>query len=143
MTDVICPQCGQITSLPSIRRASSEFCSHCDFPLFWAPTAVPETELATIGSDTTLRRLPGAGGRLLIGTKVCPACGELNSISAVVCARCGADMDPKPVVIVEAAPPPPPPPLPPPEPPKRDLVPLLVFLLIVVVGTAGGLALYL
>ena len=51
--------------------------------------------------------MPGAGGRLLVGTRVCPACGELNPLSRTHCLRCAADLDPP-------APPPPPPPPPPP-----------------------------
>lgn len=110
MSDVTCPECGQITSLPGIRRSYDEFCSHCDFPLFWAPSAIPLVT-ASAGSDTTLRRLPGTGGRQTVGTMACPTCGELNSLSAVVCIRCGNDMHPKLLVIVQA---PVPEPLPPP-----------------------------
>lgn len=111
MADIVCPECGLVTTLPSIRRASDEFCAHCDFPLFWAPTAVPVAS-QTMSNDATLRRLPGAGGRLLIGTRVCPTCGELNSISEEFCTRCHSEMDPKPVVVEEELPPPPPPPAP-------------------------------
>lgn len=112
MADVVCPECGLVSTLPSIRRASDEFCNHCDFPLFWAPTAVP-ISVASDTNDTTLRRLPGAGGRLLIGTRVCPTCGELNSIGEKFCTRCHNDMDPQPEPVVVIPPPPPPPPPPP------------------------------
>jgi hypothetical protein len=65
-------------------------------------------------SDTTLRRLPGAGGRMLVGTQVCPACGELNPMSVTHCIRCTADLNPPP-------PEPEPEPLPvPPPPPVVD-----------------------
>lgn len=126
MADIVCPQCGLITTLPGIQRASTEFCSHCDYPLFWAPTAVPMA-VASVGSDTTLRRLPGAGGRILIGTRVCPVCGELNPVSEQYCTRCHSDMDPQPVVeIEEEIPPPPPPPAPPPPPKKRNWIPWII-----------------
>jgi predicted RNA-binding Zn-ribbon protein involved in translation (DUF1610 family) len=113
MAEITCPECGQITDLVAIRRAADEFCSHCDYPLFWAPSSVP---LVTGGpsSDTTLRRLPGAGGRMLVGTQVCPACGELNPMSVTHCIRCTADLNPPP-------PEPEPEPLPvPPPPPVVD-----------------------
>lgn len=139
MADVVCPECGQVSTLPSIRRASDEFCSHCDFPLFWAPTAVP-AETVSASNDSTLRRLPGAGGRLLIGTRVCPTCGELNSIAEKFCTRCHNDMDPQPLPV--AAPPPPPPPVPEVLPPKQRWWPWIAFaavtiltLLIVIVIT--------
>jgi ribosomal protein L32 len=136
MSDIVCPQCGQVTTFASIRRASDEFCSHCDFPLFWAPSAVP-VGTASTNSGTTLRRLPGAGGRQMIGTKVCPTCGELNSISAIVCIRCGNDMEPKPP---EPPPPPPPPPPPaaPPPPPAKDYVPIVIMAIIAVITAAGA-----
>ena len=133
MADIVCPECGLITTLPSIRRASDEFCSHCDFPLFWAPTAVPAAT-ETSNNDATLRRLPGAGGRLLIGTRVCPTCGELNSLGEEFCTRCHNEMDPKPIVVEEELPPPPPPPAPPPPPPKkRNWWPWIIAAAVVVV----------
>lgn len=130
MADVVCPECGQVSTLPSIRRASDEFCTHCDFPLFWAPTAVP-AETVSASNDSTLRRLPGAGGRLLIGTRVCPTCGELNSIAEKFCTRCHNDMDPQPVIA--APPPPPPPPAPEPLPPKKRWWPWVAFAAITLV----------
>ena len=80
MADIVCPECGQVTTLTAIRRAADEFCPHCDYPLFWAPTALPLVA-GSAASDATVRRLPGAGGRMMIGTLVCPACGELNPMS--------------------------------------------------------------
>lgn len=108
MSEITCPECGQVSPLTVIRRAADEFCTHCDYPLFWAPSSVP---LATGGpaSDATLRRLPGAGGRMLVGTQVCPSCGELNPIAATHCIRCDADFNPLPP---EPEPLPPPPPEP-------------------------------
>ncbi len=104
MADVTCPECGTVTELPAIRRSADEFCRHCDYPLFWLPSAVPVT---TPGGNaaTALRRLPGAGGRQRIGSKDCPACGELNPLGAVDCLRCGAALDPQPEEpVVVAAP---------------------------------------
>jgi uncharacterized paraquat-inducible protein A len=40
--------------------------------------------------------LPGAAGRLSIGTLVCPACGELNPMAETHCIRCGASLHPEP-----------------------------------------------
>lgn len=112
MAEITCPECGQVTDLTSIRRAADEFCTHCDYPLFWAPSSVP---LVTGGpaSDTTLRRLPGAGGRMLVGTQVCPVCGELNPMSVTHCIRCSSDLNP---------PPPEPEPEPLPEPPPPPVI---------------------
>lgn len=108
MSDLTCPECGTVTELPAIRRAADEFCRHCDYPLFWTPSAVP-VAAATGNSATALRRLPGAGGRQRIGSKDCPACGELNPLGSSHCLRCDADLDPKaPEPIVELTPPPPP-----------------------------------
>lgn len=131
MADVVCPECGQVSTLPSIRRASDEFCAHCDFPLFWAPTAIPVATQSS-SSDSTLRRLPGAGGRLMIGTRVCPTCGELNSIAEQFCTRCHNDMDPKPEPVM-APPPPPPPPAPEPIVVKRRWWPWVAFAVITIV----------
>jgi hypothetical protein len=132
MADIICPECGLVSSLPSIRRASTEFCAHCDFPLFWAPTAAPMAMEST-SSDTTLRRLPGAGGRQMIGTRVCPVCGELNSIAEQFCTRCSSDMDPLPEIVPEPVEEIPPPPPPAPVPQKRNWIPWIVFALVTVV----------
>jgi hypothetical protein len=117
MPDITCPKCQRQTELVSIRRSSEEFCRHCDYPLFWVPSEVPATSRG-VNSDTTLRRLPGAGGRHRVGSKVCPDCGELNPLGETYCLRCRAELDPKPVVapVMVVPPPPPPPPEPEPEP---------------------------
>ena len=118
MADIVCPECGLVTSLTSIRRAADEFCAHCDFPLFWAPSALPLVS-ASESSDATLRRLPGAGGRMVIGTIVCPQCGELNPLTETHCIRDGFPLhalpEPEPEPLPE-----PPPPLPAPEPPPPE-----------------------
>ena len=115
MPEIVCPGCSQVVSFVAIRRSSDEFCPKCDYPLFWAPTAVP---MATPGSTNlaTLRRLQGAGGRQRVGTRVCPECGEHNPIAETHCIRCVAELDPKPVVpepepepVVQLLVPPPPP----------------------------------
>lgn len=121
MADLVCPQCGLVSTVPGVRRAADEFCRRCDYPLFWAPTAVPLAADADT-SDVTMRRLPGAAGRVAVGTRSCPTCGELNVMGAVTCIRCGSLLDPPPVVEEPPAPPPPtivitpPPPAPPPRP---------------------------
>ena len=105
MSEVICPECGRATELVAVRRAAEEFCGHCDFPLFWAPSNVPVTTPGA-NADATLRRLPGAGGRNRVGSLICPECGELAPMSATHCQRCSADLNPppppEPVVVVEA-----------------------------------------
>ena len=40
MPDLTCPECGQVTTLETVRRAADEFCPHCDYPLFWAPYSI-------------------------------------------------------------------------------------------------------
>ena len=118
MAEITCPECGHQTELVSIRRSSEEFCANCDYPLFWVSSTVPSTVRGG-NTDTTLRRLPGAGGRHRVGSKVCPVCGELNPLGGVTCLRCNAELDPKPAPpppVVVTPPPPPPPPPPEPEP---------------------------
>jgi hypothetical protein len=141
MADIVCPECGQVTTLAAIRKAADEFCPHCDYPLFWAPTAVPLAS-ASMASDATLRRLPGAGGRMTIGTLVCPACGELNPMVETHCIRCGASLHPEPEPEPEPIPEPPPPPPPPPEPEPRSWWWLWVVLT-AVVGVIGAVLLIL
>jgi uncharacterized paraquat-inducible protein A len=118
--EIVCPECGTRAELPAIRRSSDEFCQHCDYPLFWVSSAIAVTKPGA-NSDTTLRRLPGAGGRQRVGSKVCPECGELNPITETHCLRCRAALDPKEPEPVVIAPAPAPPvvqrPTPPPPPP--------------------------
>lgn len=115
MAEITCPECGHQTDLPSIRRSSEEFCTQCDYPLFWVSSNVPTTSKGA-NSDATLRRLPGAGGRTRVGTRVCPECGELNALGETRCIRCTAELDPKPVKPPKPSLPPPAPPEPEPEP---------------------------
>jgi len=91
---VECPGCGTPASvLPGERRAA-DFCRRCDEPLFWAGGVVPRRESAL--SDDARRRLPGTGGHGRTTGVPCPACAELNTTLATVCARCGASMTPPP-----------------------------------------------
>ena len=55
MAEIVCPECGQVTELPAIRRSADEFCRHCDYPLFWAPAAVPLT-VSTETHEAMLRK---------------------------------------------------------------------------------------
>ena len=114
---VTCPECGATQQVQLNRRAASDFCSQCDFPLFWTPSRV-ERERAAASNGESLRRLPGTVGRSTLASAACPHCAELNVVSAVVCIRCGLSMHP-----VEAPPPPPPPPAPLPPPPVVEVVP--------------------
>jgi hypothetical protein len=114
---VTCPECGATQQVQLNRRAASDFCSQCDFPLFWTPSRV-ERERAAASNGESLRRLPGTVGRSTLASAACPHCAELNLVSAVVCIRCGQSMHP-----VAAPPPPPPPPAPLPPPPVIEVVP--------------------
>jgi hypothetical protein len=72
------------------QRRAEDFCSNCDFPLFWARSAV----VLMAGDETgaSLRRLPGTVGRAATASVACPHCGEPNSPAAVNCIRCGLPM---------------------------------------------------
>jgi len=105
MTVITCPDCGQVTSLDAVRHSADEFCTHCDFPLFWARPEGFASE-AIDDTDVSRRRLPGTGGRLTVGHRPCPSCGEQNHISAVRCIRCKALMDPAPPPPMYVPPPP-------------------------------------
>lgn len=115
MASLTCPGCGTVTDLDKFDKSAEEFCRTCDYPLFWAVS--PEVMVYANGeaADTTLKRLPGAGGRRELASAACPTCAELNPLDAEVCVRCGGPMvlvEPEP----EPEPPPPPPPPPEPEP---------------------------
>ncbi|MFN2608117.1 MAG: hypothetical protein ABR511_09510 [Acidimicrobiales bacterium] len=99
MAPIQCPSCGAVADLGVIRHGADEFCSSCDFPLFWARAEEPDVDLGDDGEDVlaaAVRRRPGAGGRQTLAGEPCPACSELNSSRAVYCTRCGADMHPPP-----------------------------------------------
>ena len=95
MPTVVCPSCGQVSEFETFKRAADEFCSNCDYPLFWSRAEVPTLDNAG-GVDTSRRRLPGAAGRVAAGVKVCPSCGEHNLIDVRFCIRCHFDWDPPP-----------------------------------------------
>ncbi len=132
MTTITCPECGLQAQFDSMRRNAEEFCERCDFPLFWARSDAPLV-MASNGADTTRRRLPGTGGRVTVGSRLCPECGELNPLGETHCIRCTADLDPppppEPVVEVYVEPPPPPPE---PEPVKRRWWPWVVLAVAVI-----------
>jgi hypothetical protein len=116
---VTCPDCGFVAEFDTIQRSAEEFCPKCDYPLFWVKTDAP-TVGGTESIDSTRRRLPGAGGRVTVGSRSCPSCAELNRLSATTCIRCGSLLDPPapapleivpaptvvPEEVVEVAPPP-------------------------------------
>lgn len=139
---ITCPSCGSVSEVDEIRRDASEFCRTCDYPLFWARSAVEVGAAARGASEIGLRRLPGTAGRVAVATLNCWSCNEPNPITGVTCLRCGADLRPEPVT--EVLPPPPPPPPPPaPEPVKRQVWPwvlaaVLVLALLVVLVLAYG-----
>lgn len=115
---VTCPDCGTTAEVTLTRRDAADFCSRCDFPLFWTPAAIQLGDRDT--DEATLRRLPGTAGRLTVASAACPHCHEANPLAATECGRCGRPMvmAPEPVAV---APPPPPAPAPPPEPEPRSL----------------------
>ncbi|OIQ84949.1 double zinc ribbon [mine drainage metagenome] len=104
---IVCPECGAPSTVSLARRDAGDFCPICDYPMFWARPQ-DRKGAAQDGVDDARWRSPGASGASLIATVPCPACRELNVPSAVVCVRCGADMNPPP--------PPEPEPVPLPEP---------------------------
>jgi Zn ribbon nucleic-acid-binding protein len=105
---VTCPECGATQDVQLNRRDAVDFCRRCDFPLFWAPQRV--TRDRDVGGEAeSLRRLPGTVGRTMLASVRCPHCAEPNTVSAVVCVRCGLSMHPvapPPPPVVTAPPPP-------------------------------------
>lgn len=108
MATLTCPGCGAQVEVEQFSKSSKEFCPTCDYPLFWA---TPPKELTFADGDNaepTLRRLPGAGGKLAVATAACPTCFELNPLDAAVCARCGGPMvllpEPEPELELEPEP---------------------------------------
>lgn len=102
-TDLVtCPECGQMATVDMARRQAEDFCTNCDYPLFWARGTV----IAPSGQDTgaSLQRLPGTVGRAATASLLCPHCGEPNSPTAEICVRCALSMHP--VEVPEPARPP-------------------------------------
>jgi hypothetical protein len=117
---IICPECGQSATIDPAQRRAEDFCTKCDFPLFWAREAV--VPLSTDETGASLRRLPGTVGRAATASVACPHCGEPNSPTAIICIRCSQAM-----VIPEPEPEPEPEPVyvpPPPEPEPEKGFPL-------------------
>jgi hypothetical protein len=126
---VTCPECGSTQRVNLNRRAATDFCRRCDFPLFWVPARTTR-DWNPNSEREALRRLPGTGGSQRLASVACPHCAELNYATAVTCVRCGQSMH------VQAPPPPPapapyvPPPVYEPEPEPERGVPWWVWLLV-------------
>lgn len=105
---VTCPECGMVSEATLSRRDSSDFCSRCDFPLFWTPSRIIVDGRGA--SEAALRRLPGTAGRVTVASLACPHCAESNSLAATTCVRCGGLLHPPPPVAPSVPLPPPPPP---------------------------------
>ena len=117
-----CPSCGRATTLPALSQSAATFCENCDYPLFWAKPD-EATEGPPDGTDASLRRLPGTGGRRTGAKELCRWCGEPNALDAKLCSRCGRSLQPEPEPEPEPEPAPAPPPPPPePEPPRIEAV---------------------
>lgn len=115
---VTCPDCGAMTPIDSAQRRAEDFCPQCDSPLFWARSVIVHDTGEQSGAS--LRRLPGTVGRAATAGVPCPHCTEPNSPTAVLCIRCGGEMNPAPVAApVIMAPEPEPAPIPEPEPTTR------------------------
>lgn len=117
---ISCPECGESALVDPAQRRAEDFCTTCDFPLFWARSAV--VPLSTDETGASLRRLPGTVGRAATASVACPHCGEPNSPTAIICIRCSQAM-----VIPEPEPEPEPEPVylpPPPEPEPEKGFPL-------------------
>jgi hypothetical protein len=132
MTDVACPGCGTVREVEQFHRDASEFCSVCDYPLFWVRTTVLGTG-TTDDEGNGLRRLPGTAGRVAPASLACPVCTEPNLVTAVVCIRCGADMhpvEPVPEPVIEPEPEPEPEPVY--VPPPRVIWPWILLAVLLV-----------
>jgi hypothetical protein len=89
---VTCPECGTVGSIVVSRRDAADFCTNCDFPLFWTPSRILLDRAAL--QDDSLRRLPGTVGRVAVASLPCPHCSEPNAVTAVDCIRCGRPLHP-------------------------------------------------
>ncbi len=92
--EVECPQCALVVVGDQPRPTAAWFCPRCDYPLFWA---APPPKQAP--SARARHRLPGTGGRSVVGAEACWYCGEMNEPGAGECFRCAATL-PKPVAPV-------------------------------------------
>ena len=107
---IVCPECGLRAAIDPAQRRSDDFCKRCDYPLFWARSAV--VPLSGEETGASLRRLPGTVGRAATASVPCPHCNEPNSPTALICIRCGRSMlpdpepEPEPEPVYVAPPPP-------------------------------------
>jgi hypothetical protein len=94
-----CPRCGQPNEVQHLGRSADEFCTNCDYPLFWAELDSEVADVAFSGAgllDQSVRRLPGTAGRVDVEGEPCRRCGERNRPNAVFCSRCGIELHPAP-----------------------------------------------
>lgn len=140
---ITCPECGETSVIDPAQRRAEDFCPHCDFPLFWARSAV--VAMAGDATGASLRRLPGTVGRAATAFVACPHCGEPNSPIAVVCVRCGRPMvieapdpepEPEPEPVFEE---PEPEPEPEPEFPVGIIIAICLFVVFLAVFLTLGL----
>lgn len=139
-----CPRCGRSNQLDRLERGAEEFCTNCDFPLYWAVPDDVAADSAFRGAgvlDPSLRRLPGTAGRLDVIGEACPRCSELNRPDARFCNRCGLDFRPPPPLplepVVLPAPLPPVEEPPAPEPNHLLLLIAIVVLVLALIALAG------
>lgn len=85
-----CPDCGAAVTTTPGRRSAGDFCTQCDFPMFWARPS--DLTVATANSDDALRRMPGVDGTRAVAQVACPTCAELNGLDARFCLRCSGPM---------------------------------------------------
>lgn len=97
--EVECPGCGLVAVGEAPRPTAAWFCPRCDYPLFWASPPVEEQP----ASRQARHRLPGTGGRRVVGAEACWYCGEQNEPDAPACFRCAATL-PKPPAPVPTVP---------------------------------------
>jgi hypothetical protein len=90
MPEITCPECAYVSDLVAIRRSGDDFCTHCDYPLFWAPTAETRPD---DNPAPRLGRLPGVSGRGQGISRECSECYEPNPLSEPFCTRCGREFD--------------------------------------------------
>lgn len=100
--EVECPGCGLVVVGDSPRPTAAWFCPRCDYPLFWASPPPPDQP----PSGRARRRLPGTGGRTVVGAEACWYCGEMNEPGTTACFRCAATLPKPPPPQVEAVLPP-------------------------------------
>ena len=97
--EVECPGCGLVAVGEAPRPTAAWFCPRCDYPLFWASPPAEEQP----ASRQARQRLPGTGGRSVVGAEACWYCGEQNEPDGQACFRCAATL-PKPPAPVPTVP---------------------------------------